>query len=97
MTMYYTGPAGISDKFIKIEDYLGSDEDRYQVKNLFFLDGEEIHPAECWINFGRNQVKLDDKTITLKHISCDKNFRDHLDTLVRKFCFESLMPEEEEE
>ena len=94
MTIYYT--RGISDEFIKVEDYLTLGEGRYPVQNIFFLDGEEVHPAECWINFGRMQVRLDDKTIRLKHISCDKDYRDHIGIPIRKFWFESLISEKEE-
>lgn len=95
MTIYYTG--GISKEFIKVEDYLKRGENRYPVQNIFYLDGKEIHPAECWISFGLMQVKLDDKTIRMKHIGCDKDYRDHIDPPIRKFWFESLIPEEEDE
>ena len=94
MTIYYTD--GIYSDFVKVEDYLKSGEHRYPVHNIFYLDGKEVHPAECWISYGMLQTRLDDKTIRLKHISCDKDYRDHIDIPIRKFWFESLIPEEEE-
>lgn len=95
MTIYHT--VGMRSVFVRVNDYIESGGEHYPVENVFYLDGKKVDVAECWINIAEMKVKLDGKVIRVKHIGCDKDFRDYLDIPVRTFCFESLMPEEEEE